>query len=464
MAFNGFVLAGTHSGAGKTTITAGILSALKARGLCVQPYKTGPDYIDPSFHSFVVGRKSRNLDTWLLDENAVRYLFAKNCQDADVAVVEGVMGLFDGYSGKEDIGSTASLAKTLDLPVILIVDGSGVSRSIAATVLGYSQFDKACKIAGVILNRLSGPQHYEILKEAIEFSTNIPCLGYVLKDKQIQLSSRHLGLIPACEIEDLADKLSQVGKMVEETIDIDLLLELSQTTKPTPCHHCVEASFDKYKGLRVGIALDSSFNFYYWDNIDLMTELGCECVFFSPMKDETLPENLDFVYIGGGFPEVFGKELTSNTSFIASLRAYQASGKPIYAECGGLMYLTEAIVDLEGKRHEMTGILSGETIMTKQLKQFGYNEVETSSQLTEEPLCFKSHEFHRSEYVNHGLSPNYHLYKNKGLKNQKEWDCGYRQKMAFGAYAHVHFYSEPKWLYYWLNQAKKIKETGYESI
>ncbi len=464
MTFNGFVLAGTHSGAGKTTITAGILAALKARGLVVQPYKTGPDYIDPAFHSFAVGRKSRNLDTWLMCEETVRYLFAKNLEGVDVAVVEGVMGLFDGFGGKEDIGSTAYLAKMLDLPVVLIVDGSGMARSAAAIVLGFSQFDKEVCIAGVIVNNMSSPQHYEILKEAIESGTDIPCLGYVLKDQQIQLTSRHLGLVPAGEIEDLADKLVQVGEMVAETVDIDRILAFSEKERPVRQSHSVEEHYGFYNGLRVGIALDASFNFYYWDNIELMASLGCECVFFSPMHDDVLPENLDFVYIGGGFPEVFGQELEGNETFKASLRAYQASGRPIYAECGGLMYLTEGIVDLEGNRHVMTGILPGETIMTKRLKQFGYNEVETESALTDVPLCFRTHEFHRSEYVGHGLQPNYKLYKNRGLHNEKQWQCGYRAKMAFGAYAHVHFYSEPKWLYFWLDKAKQIKETGYESI
>lgn len=464
MTFKGFVLAGTHSGSGKTTITAGILAALKARGLVVQPYKTGPDYIDPAFHSFVVGRQSRNLDTWLMDEETVRYLFAKNLEGADVAVVEGVMGLYDGYGGKEDIGSTAYLAKMLNLPVILIVDGSGMARTAAAIVLGFAQFDKAVNIAGVIVNNMSGPQHYALIKEAIESATQIPCLGYVCKNKQIQLTSRHLGLVPAGEIADLSDKLVAVGEMVAETVDIDRILELSVHDRPAIPKHAVEVCAGKYSGLRVGIALDSSFNFYYWDNIDLMVSLGCECVYFSPMRDEALPDDLDFVYIGGGFPEVFGETLASNEVFKASLRAYQASGKPIYAECGGLMYLTESIVDLDGNTHDMTGILPGKTIMTKQLKQFGYNEVETESALTGTPLCFKSHEFHRSEYVGHEQQPKYRLSKNKGLSNEKQWQCGYQAKMAFGAYAHVHFYSEPKWLYFWLDQAKQIKETGYESI
>lgn len=464
MTFHGFVLAGTHSGSGKTTITAGILSALKKRGLCVQPFKTGPDYIDTAFHSFVVGRKSRNLDTWLLSEDSVRYLFAQNSIGADVAVVEGVMGLYDGLGGKEDIGSTASLAKMLNLPVILIIDGSGVARSAAATVLGFDQFDKDCHIAGVIINRVSSAHHYDILKEAIEFATNIPCLGYVLKNQQIKLSSRHLGLIPAVEIEDLEQRLAQVAEMVEDSVNLDQLLACSRMEAPKAMTHLTQERFGEYKGLKVGIALDESFNFYYWDNLDLIKALGCDCVFFSPIHDQKLPEGLDFIYIGGGFPEVFGKALSENLSFKASLRAYHNSGRPLYAECGGLMYFTEAIVDLEGERHEMAGILSGETIMTGTLKHFGYNEIETSAELTEKPLYFKAHEFHRSEYIKHDLKPHYHLYKNKGADNEKTWECGYQKGMAFGAYAHVHFYSEPKWLYYWLDKAKLMKENSCESI
>ncbi len=464
MSFYGFVLAGTHSGAGKTTITTGILSALSKRGYEVQPYKTGPDYIDPAFHSFVVGRKSRNLDTWLLDEDSVRYLFAKNCQEAEVVVVEGVMGLFDGFGGKEDIGSTASLAKTLNLPVVLIVDGSGMARSAAAIVHGYATFDPQCRIAGVIVNKVSGKKHYDILKEAIEHGTGIPCLGYVASNNQIELSSRHLGLVPAHEVANLKEQLETVAQMVEETIDLDLLLKIAEGKKPDLIHHKILSKFGNYEGLRVGIALDESFNFYYWDNIDLMKDLGCECVFFSPMHDATLPENLDFIYIGGGFPEVFAAKLRANETMKASLRDYHQKSKPIYAECGGLMYLTEAITDFNGNRETMTGILPGETRMTGKLKHFGYNEIVTSPVLTGSELLIRAHEFHRSEYIHHDLTPQYTLSKNRGTDHEVLWHCGYINNRAFGAYAHVHFYSEPEWLYFWLDQAKLAKENSNESI
>lgn len=464
MAFNGFVLAGTHSGVGKTTITAGILSALKRRGLCVQPFKSGPDYIDPAFHSFVVGKKSRNLDTWLLSDHTVRYLFAENCEEADVAVVEGVMGLFDGFGGTEDIGSTASLAKTLKLPVILIIDGAGMARSAAAMVLGFSTFDQDCHVAGVIVNRVSSKKHYELLKESIERYTNVACLGYVQNNQQIELSSRHLGLIPAAEVVDLEERLAEVAKMVEETVDLDRILELSKMEKPETLPHPVKDKTGFYTGINVGIALDESFNFYYWDNIELLELLGCNCVFFSPIHDESLPQHLDFIYIGGGFPEVFGKQLSSNKKMLKALSEFHQSGRPIYAECGGLMYLTEAIIDLKGERHLMTGILPGETVMTGKLKHFGYNEIETDASLTAEPIQFRGHEFHRSEFIGHQLPPKYHLYKNRYENNETHWQCGYQSQMAFGAYAHVHFYSEPNWLYFWLDQAVTVKETYHESI
>lgn len=464
MAFNGFVLAGTHSGAGKTTITAGILGALKARGLRVQPYKTGPDYIDPAFHNFVVGGKSKNLDTWMLPEEAVCHLFAKSAEEADVVVVEGVMGLFDGLGAVEDQGSTSALAKLLGLPVILIVDGSGMARSSAAIVKGYSQFDPDCKIAGVILNRVGSQGHYDIMKEAIETYTGIPCIGYVSKNAQVSLGSRHLGLVPAGEVEDLEEKLNTVVSLIESSIDLEALLKLTQIEKPTLLPYDKIEALGHCKGLRVGVALDQSFNFYYEDNLSLMASLGAELVYFSPMADEKLPDDLDLVYIGGGFPEVFAKTLSENLSFIESLRAYQAKGKPIYAECGGYMYLTEAITDLEGKRYPMTAILKGETKMTKGLKHFGYAQVVTGQGLTEEPITFRAHEFHRSEYVGPIQHDYYQLYKYKGTEKERTWHCGSRAGNCFGAYAHVHFYSEPLWLAYWLSLAKKTKEAAYEGI
>ncbi len=464
MTFNGFVLAGTHSGAGKTTISSGILGALKKRGHRVQPFKTGPDYIDPAFHAFITGVKSKNLDTWMLSEESIQYLYAKNTQEADVAVVEGVMGFFDGLGSTEEMGSTAYLAKLLKLPVILIIDGSGMARSAAAIVKGYASFDPQICIAGVIVNRVGSDHHYQIIKEAVEHYTGIPCIGFVKKNQQIGLSSRHLGLVPAGEVDALNDKLGEVVQMIEESVDLDRLIELTVQKRPLKASHVTEEKRGHYQGLRIGVALDESFNFYYWDNIEWLLELGAEVVYFSPMKEPCLPEGLDFVYIGGGFPEVFAKTLAENTSFLESLKTYIQSGKPLYAECGGLMYLTEAIRDLEGQRHQMVGAIQGEARMTKTLKHFGYNEVHTKPEVTGRGYVFKAHEFHRSEMIGASEMTAYSLYKYKGTPKEKHWQCGYAVGNVLGAYAHVHFYSEPEWLYYWLDLASRIKEKRHESI
>lgn len=464
MSFNGFVLAGTHSGAGKTTITAGVLGALKKRGMKVQPFKTGPDYIDPAFHNFVVGTKSRNLDTWMMSEEVVRYLYAKNVAHSDVAVVEGVMGLFDGLNGTEDIGSTAYLAKLLKLPVILIVDGSGMARSAAAIVKGFSSFDPDCHIAGVILNRLSGAAHYELMKEAVEKATGILCFGYVQKNVNVKLSSRHLGLIPAGEVEDLENRLDEVIEMIEQTVELDQILKATSQNRPEVKRLEALSGMPDATGLRVGVALDASFNFYYQDNLELMAQLGAQIVYFSPMVDKEVPKDLDFLYFGGGFPEVFAKQLSENTSFLESLKAYHQSQRPIYGECGGFMYLTEAITDLEGIRYPMAGIIAGETLMTKTLKRFGYAEVESSVEYEGQPLHFRAHEFHRSEYSGAVSEPQFSLYKNKGHEKEKSWQCGYKNGNTFGAYAHVHFYSNVQWLAHWLTLSKNIKEAEHESI
>lgn len=465
--FHGFVLAATHSGAGKTTITAGILGAFKKRGHMVQAFKTGPDYIDPAFHSFITQKPAYNLDSFLLDDHTLRHLFAKHAQSADVAVVEGVMGLFDGMGGTEDKGSTAYLAKCLNLPVILVIDGSGQARSAAALVKGFATFDSEVKLAGVIVNKVSTKNHYDIIKQAVETTTGIPCVGYVTKNQNVQLTSRHLGLVPAGEVENLNQKLDEVVTMIESSIDLDAILAMSRCSKPLPTSHSLDAQRGKYKGLSVAVAKDQSFSFYYEDNLQLMTDLGLKLIYFSPMADASIPE-ADFLYIGGGFPEVFGKALSENTQMKASIKAFADANKPIYAECGGLMYLCQAIVDLEGQRHEMLGLIQGEAVMTGKLKHFGYNFINVSRAISEASIRMKGHEFHRSEIRFEEASQRgemgYTLHKERNGEALEPWTCGYRYKNAFGAYAHIHFYTEPAWLLHWLELAKYQKELRHESF
>lgn len=465
--FHGFVLAATHSGAGKTTITAGILGALKKRGYNVQAYKTGPDYIDPAFHSFITEKPAYNLDSFLLADETIKHLYAKHAQEPDVTVVEGVMGLFDGVGGTEDLGSTAYLSKCLNLPVFLVIDGSGQARSAGALVKGFVEFDPLVKIAGVIVNKVSTKGHFDIIKQAVETATGIPCVGYVTKNQNVQLTSRHLGLVPAGEVENLNQKLAEVVEMIESCIDLDTMLTLSSRERPTlkPSH--LDLKKGQYQGLSVAVARDSSFSFYYEDNLQLMAEMGLELKYFSPMTDRSLPP-ADFLYIGGGFPEVFGKALSENHSMKESIRAFANANKPIYAECGGLMYLCQAIVDLEGQRHEMLGLIQGEAVMTGKLKHFGYNFISVSQNLSEAAIHMKGHEFHRSEIRFEEASQRgefgYTLHKERNGEVLEPWHCGYRYKNAYGAYAHVHFYTEPAWLIHWLELAKNQKELRHESI
>lgn len=438
------VISGTHSGAGKTTLTTGVLRALYNRGLKVQPFKSGPDYIDPAFHSFVVSRASRNLDVWMLGEETTKNLFVKNAKDADISVIEGVMGLYDGLGTQKDMGSTAHLSKVLSAPVILLVDGSGMSASAAAIVTGYKMYDENVNIAGVILNNMHGEKHYNLLRQAIERDTGIPCVGYLNKNSAISLKSRHLGLVPSGEVDELDSKLNEVASMVTETVDLDKIIEIARGAslvegKSTPVMPRVD------KPVRIAIARDRAFNFYYEDSLDLIEELGGQLVPFSPITDKDLPEDIGGIILGGGFPEVFAKDISENLSMKSAIRKAADAGMPIYAECGGLMYLCDSIENLESIEYDMVGIFPFKSKMTKRLQRFGYVEVEVASDSpisSEHEETFKAHEFHRS-IVEHGDKGNfaYHVTKARPGEKHVQWSCGHLYKNCLGAYAHVHFYS-----------------------
>lgn len=440
------VIAGTHSGAGKTTLTTGVLRALYNRGLKVQPFKSGPDYIDPAFHSFVTNRVSRNLDVWMLGEETVQELYLKNAHDADISVIEGVMGLYDGLGSERDKGSTAHLSKVLLAPVILVVDGAGMSSSAAAIVTGYVKYDESVNIAGVILNNMHGEAHYELLREAIERDTGVPCLGYLNKNKDISLKSRHLGLVPSVEVEALASKLDLVAEMVAQTVDIDQIMEIAGCAPVVPgTLRSVDCAVEK--PVRLAVAKDSAFNFYYQDSLDLLEAYGAELVYFSPLTDDVLPENVSGLFLGGGFPEVFASQLETQKNMRRSIREAIESGLPTYAECGGLMYLCDSIEDMDGKNHQMCGVFPYESKMTKRLQRFGYVEVtsKAGTPLTQEMQQFRAHEFHRS-VVESGDDAAYAYTVRKARPGQEHisWQCGHVYKNCLAAYAHVHFYANPE--------------------
>ncbi|MBN2796795.1 MAG: cobyrinate a,c-diamide synthase [Clostridia bacterium] len=433
------MFAGTSSDVGKTTIVLGIMRALTKKNLKVQGYKAGPDYIDTAFHSFATHIPSRNLDPWMLTQDTIQGLIGKNEKQCDISIMEGVMGMYDGASIDSIQGSSAHLAKITETPVILIINGSGVALSAAAMVLGFKNFDPEINLAGVIVNKVGSEKHYQLIKDAIEKHVKVPCVGYLKKSEEISLKSRHLGLIPSVEVKALDEKIDQVAEMVLETVDLDLLMTLGKQAKKFN----VNEAAAQEKVVKLAVAYDNAFNFYYEDNLDLLESLGCELVRFSPINDTELPRGIDGLYLGGGFPEVFAKELYENKSMRTSIRHAIEKDLPTYAECGGLMYLTQEITTLENETYEMCGVFEAASTMTKSLQRFGYVDVTLNrdSILGEKGTTFKGHEFHRSMVI----EPKEHFEKGyditKGGYGEGCWQCGYIKNACLAGYPHIHFYN-----------------------
>lgn len=434
------MIAGVSSGVGKTTLTMGILSALSKK-MTVQPYKVGPDYIDTAYHSFITGRKCRNLDNYLLSDETVQQLFYKNSKDSQIGIIEGVMGLYDGAQINNDIGSSASIAKVLKCPVVLVVDGSGIATSVAAIVKGFIEFDAEVKLCGVILNKVNSVNHYQLLKDAIEKYTPAKCYGYLPKNEIGTLKSRHLGLIPSCEIEGLKLKIEAVSQSVEKTIDLDGLVELANR-EAEEISITLQPQQPLFKDLHIGIAYDEAFNFYYEDNFDLFKELGAKISFFSPMRDSKLPDNVHFLYFGGGFPEVFAQELSDNNLMKRDILEKLKAGMPYLAECGGLMYLTKQLTNFDGTSYSMVGWLDGACVMTKGLQRFGYKSLSLSDNciLGEKDMVIPIHEFHHSKTEVLASSTAYDLKKIKDGKLIATYECGYIKGNGVAGYPHFHFH------------------------
>lgn len=428
----GFMIAGVSSGIGKTTASMGLMSLFEN----VSPFKVGPDYIDTTFHQFVTGNKSYNLDLFMMGEEGVKYSFYKHHKG--ISIVEGVMGLYDGIDHSLDNNSSAHLARVLDLPVILIVSGGGKSTSIAAEVLGYKLLDSRVKIASVIINRTTEAM-YKHYKEAIEKYTGVECIGYLPKDESLSVSSRHLGLLQAEEIDGLREKSKHLKEILQKTIDVERLLEIAELGEKDGIKNPFEELKDKYKGLKVGIAKDKAFSFYYNDNLELMEDLGMELIPFSPMSDKEIPE-VDLLYFGGGYPENYAKELSSNIEMIESIREYHQKGGKIYGECGGFMYLTSRIKLLDGKYFPMCDIIKCSVEMRDRLdiSRFGY-----ISLYDKEKTLGRGHEFHYSKISDiKDDSREYRAIKPNG----KEWACVFKEKNCRAGYPHIHFFKSLDYL------------------
>ncbi|MEE8124604.1 MAG: cobyrinate a,c-diamide synthase [Nitrospirales bacterium] len=444
MMYPRLVVAGTHSGVGKTTVTLALLAAFRAKGRKVQPFKVGPDFIDPGHHRLACGRESRNVDGWMLGSVLNRSIFQEAAHDADLSVIEGMMGLFDGSSPTQEIGSTAEIAKQLNAPVVLVVDGSAMARSAAAMVYGYAKFDPALHIAGVIFNRIKSEGHYQLLKQAVEKETDVSVLGYFRPDSDLTIPDRHLGLRTA--LEGLGtDLYSKLGQSASETIDMPRVEDLAKSNQDwsyaisnTP----PESSESITKPVRIGVAYDPAFCFYYPDNLVLLEKAGGKLCRFSPIKDLSLP-NVDMLYLGGGYPEIYAEALEHNVGMRESIQAFAAKGGVIYAECGGLMYLANTLRDFDGKIYDMVGVIPAETEMSRTHMTLGYRELTLTQTglLGEQGMRIRGHEFHYSvlhpqralEYVGQIIDAQGHSRGGDGIMVGN----------VTALYTHLHFASHP---------------------
>ena len=438
------VVAGVRSGVGKTTIATGIMGALSRRGYAVQPFKAGPDYIDPSYHQVACGVPSRNLDTWLLPHPTVLELYAKAAARRQISVVEGVMGLFDGHSSLDEEGSTAQLAKLIGSPVILVADAAKVARSVAAEVLGYQYFDPDLNVAGVILNGIGSPAHLEFCKPQIEATTGLPVLGYLPRRAEFEQPERHLGLIPTVEGTVARQWYETLIAQVEETIDVGCIAELARTCAPSSPSADAPQVYPPEPQPRqavIAVAQDKAFNFYYQDSLDLLEAWGAEIVPFSPMEDETLPQGAGGVYLGGGFPELFAAELSVNGPMLDSIRKAAAQGVPIYGECGGLMYLGRSLTGFDEVAYPMAGLVPAVSAMSQSRLSLGYREVEARGDgpLLSAGQRVRGHEFHWST-LEQPPQDGESVYR---VVNQGGRPDGFRAGSVWATYVHVHLGSAP---------------------
>lgn len=433
--FHSCMIAGTHSGVGKTTWSLALMALARKKGVMVQPFKAGPDYIDTAFHhEFCAPRKSRNLDLFLLSSEYVRGCFFDHSQNADLAIVEGVMGLYDGRKASSSESSSAELAKCLRLPVFLVLDGSMLASSAAAVVLGFKKMDPAVHLAGVFINKVNREGHYKWLKEAIEVKTGIPCFGYLPDDPDLSIPERHLGLTTAAEMPKVAEKNDKAVLWLETHFAWEKFINGCRSLPPG--YRTVQK--EQPVSCRVSVAYDEAFSFYYEDNFDLLRKAGAEVVFFSPLNDKQIPTNTDFLYLGGGFPEIYAARLSANYSMLESVRSFHETGGLIYGECGGFIYLTEAFVNSEDRKFPFAGLIPGTVRMTGSLQGFGYHEpaVLRDSFLFSAGTVLKSHEFHYSVWEN-GTTE-------RALYRLGARFDGFADDNLIAGYQHLHFGSQPE--------------------
>ena len=514
MLYPRLVIAGTQSGVGKTTLSLALMAALSRRGLSVRPFKVGPDYIDPSLHHRATGNRCTNLDAWLVSETRLHALFRRRASlhapypgktgspgaddtsngrltaskaclrpfggkdllqslqsiasvkcSCGLSLIEGVMGLYDGHACTT-WASTAHVASLLQSPVLLVVNAEGMSLSAAALISGYADFASKCsrvsgqepdlsglRVAGILLNRVSSERHYAVLKDCIESNTGIPCLGHAPKGAVPVLPERHLGLVPAGELEELEDVLERLADLAEHSFDLEAIIRIAGSAPPLPPPGQDSLlQLQTFPGLRIGIARDVAFSFHYQENLEMLEAMGAKLVFFSPLKDNALPPNLDGIYLGGGFPELFANALESNASFRTGLAEALEDGLPAYAECGGMLYLCSSLScrppkewhPEQGNKRSftMTGFFPEGATMTERLQPFGYVTVTLLKDcvLGTKGTRFHAHEFHYACLEEEHSDPLFLIEKADG----RSWKGGLSKKNVAAGFPHLHFYGCPE--------------------
>ena len=447
-----FIVAGTKSGSGKTVITLGLMGTLRERGLTLKPFKAGPDYIDPGLHEGVLGTPSYNLDTWMMGAQGVVSTFDRVMAGADIGVVEGVMGLFDGRGGASDEGSTAHIAKTLGIPIILVIDASSMARSVAAIVKGFTDFDPEVRFLGVIFNRVGSERHAEIIKEAIEEYTDIKILGFIMRDTSLVLPERHLGLVTRGDIGSSAWKrfIASAVSAVSGAVNIDYIIkETARPRKGKQSDLKDTGGIALRKGggkVPIAVARDSAFSFYYRENLEILASLGAEIRFFSPVKDKGLPYGVKGLYLGGGYPELYADALEANTSMRKSIKEFSNSGAPVFAECGGLIYLGKRVRTAGKSGFDMTGIFPWTCRMLNKRKALGYRELtaEEGAIFLRKGESIRGHEFHYSEIMG----------EHKGVK-RVFGGYGFLKNKTLVSYVHLHFASNPEFAENFIRECEK---------
>lgn len=431
---NRIMIAGTHSGCGKTTVTCGLLKVLKETGYKVSAFKCGPDYIDPMFHSKIIKVKSRNLDGFFTDKNTMNYLLYVNSHDSDISVIEGVMGFYDGYGGK---ASAYDVSNDTGTPVIIVIDCSGMSGSVGAVINGYLNYKKPNNVVGFIFNRMPISLEDDIKKLCSQMGTEY--FGYIPKNNDFHIGSRHLGLITADEIKNLNEKLKMLSDQINKTVLIDKIIEIAGKAEIVNYEIPKIPKLNDGKNARIAVAYDRAFCFYYEDNLDLLRKMGGEIIFFSPLEDSKLPDNIDGLILGGGYPELYADKLSENKEMLESVRSAANSKIPIIAECGGYMYLHKSVKFQNGKEYRMAGVIDGITFETSKLQRFGYAELtaDRDNLLCKKGEIVRSHEFH---YWDSSFCGD--CFTARKL-NGKQWKCGYSTENIIAGFPHFYFYNKP---------------------